>query len=103
MITLFDSSRAYEWVLHELKVSVKTIPKEINDEISSISGLVNLNLYWDRTKEVNKSLVRKLVRKKASRRFPGGPGPPSNHTKALHTVVLPDCAQPSVSGVIKTY
>ena len=42
-------------------------PKELNDEINIISGLVNLNLDWDRIKKENGSLVRKLARKRASR------------------------------------
>ena len=42
-------------------------PKELNDELNIISGLVNLNLDWDRTKEENKSLVWKLARKRAPR------------------------------------
>ena len=42
-------------------------PKELNDEINIISGLVNLNLYWDRTKKENRSLIGKLAKKRASR------------------------------------
>ena len=42
-------------------------PKELNDEINTISGLVNLNLDWDRTKKENRSLIRKLAKKRASR------------------------------------
>ena len=42
-------------------------PEELNDEINIISGLVNLNLDWDRTKKENRSLIRKLARKRASR------------------------------------
>ena len=42
-------------------------PKELNDEINIISGLVNLNLDWDRIKKENGFLVQKLARKRASR------------------------------------
>ena len=42
-------------------------PKELNDEINIISGLVNLNLDWDRTKKENRPLIRKLAKKRASR------------------------------------
>ena len=42
-------------------------PEELNEELNIISGLVNLNLDWDRIKEENKSLVRELARKRASR------------------------------------
>ena len=42
-------------------------PKEINDKLSIISGLVNLNLDWDRTKGENASLIRKLAKKRTSR------------------------------------
>ena len=38
-------------------------PEELNDEINIISGLVNLNLDWDRIKKENGFLVRDLVRK----------------------------------------
>ena len=41
--------------------------KELNDEINIISGLVNLNLDWDRIKKENNPLVRKLAKKRASR------------------------------------
>ena len=40
-------------------------PEDLNDELNIISGLVNLNLDWDRINKENKSLVRKLVRKRA--------------------------------------
>ncbi len=53
--------------------------KDLNDELNIISGLVNLNLDWDRIKEENKLLMRELARKRALRQLPGGPGPPSNH------------------------
>ena len=42
-------------------------PEELNEELNIISGLVNLNLDWDRIKEENKSLVRELAKKRASR------------------------------------
>ena len=42
-------------------------PEELNDEISIISGLVNLNLDWDKIKKENEFLVRELARKRASR------------------------------------
>ena len=42
-------------------------PEELNEELNIISGLVNLNLDWDRIKEENKSLIRELAKKRASR------------------------------------
>ena len=42
-------------------------PKELNDELNIISGLVNLSLDWDRTKEENESLIQEMARKRASR------------------------------------
>ena len=42
-------------------------PEELNEELNIISGLVNLNLDWDWIKEENKSLVRELAKKRASR------------------------------------
>ena len=44
-----------------------TRAEELNDEINIISGLVNLNLDWDRIKKENGSLVRDLASKRASR------------------------------------
>ena len=43
----------------------RNTPKELNDELNIILELVNLNLDWDKIKEENKSLVRKLVKKRA--------------------------------------
>ena len=42
-------------------------PEELNDEINIISGLVNLNLDWDKIKEEIGSLIQELARKRASR------------------------------------
>ncbi|MBI1658925.1 MAG: hypothetical protein IS632_09195 [Thaumarchaeota archaeon] len=71
-------------------------PKELNGELNIISGLVNLNIDWDRTKEENGFPVQKLA--KGMTLTAGWPGA-TRHTKALHTAVLLGCARPSVSGV----
>ena len=42
-------------------------PEELNDKFNIVSGLVNLNLYWDRIKKENDPLVRELPKKRASR------------------------------------
>ena len=42
-------------------------PKELNDELNIISGLVNLNLDRDRIKKENESLIRERARKRALR------------------------------------
>ena len=41
-------------------------PEELNEELNTISGLVNLNLDWDRMKEENQPLIRELAEKRAS-------------------------------------
>ena len=42
-------------------------PEELNEELNIISGLVNLNLDWDRIKGENESLILELAQKRASR------------------------------------
>ena len=42
-------------------------PKGLNDELNIISGLVNLNLDWDKIKEEIGSLIQELAKKSASR------------------------------------
>ena len=52
-------------------------PKELNDELNIISGLVNLNLDWDRIKKIS-PWYRSWSRKGQHADSRRGPGPPSN-------------------------
>lgn len=42
-------------------------PKDLNDELNIIFGLVNLNLDWAKIKDENESLIRNLAKKRMSR------------------------------------
>ena len=79
-------------------------PKEFNDGFSDgfsiISELVNLNRDWDRIKEETGPWYD-AGQEKGTTLTPGWSGATQQPLKSLHTTVLPSCARPSVSGVIK--